>query len=314
MPSTSSLLAILVLAAITWLLTVIAMVLVRWRPPRLTDYKAMRLLGRLSPADLGIAFETLKFAVIREGQRQPISLCAWLVKPPVASDRLVILLHGFADAKVGAAAWLPALLDSNHNVLLLDLPAHGDSEGHIATAGLMEAAEVRQVIQQMRENSPAFCKSVVLFGISMGASVAAATAMITDVSAVIMDCPFASFGRASVLHARLFGLPGRAFQFAATWLAERLIGRSYHTVAPIVLLDQIPCAVLLIEATGDALVTRRDAEEMRHKVLAKRAKDGVSQVVVFDAPHILALAKDPAQYKSELLSFLNAVDQRGRSV
>jgi pimeloyl-ACP methyl ester carboxylesterase len=311
MPPPASLLpAFLTLIAVTWLLAVIVMILVRWRPPRLTDYKAMRLLGRLTPADLCYAFETLKFPVLRASQPKPITLTAWLVKSAEPTNRLIVLLHGYADAKVGAAAWLPLLRETGANLLLLDLPAHGNSEGSIATAGLLEADEVRQVIQQMQQASPTLCQSVVLFGISMGASVAAATAMITPTTAVIMDCPFASFARASVLHASLFGLPGRAFQFAATWLAERMVGRSYDSVAPMHLVDQLPCPVLLIEASKDALISRHDADEMRQRVLAKRQKDGRSQVAVFDAPHILALAKQPDQYKAEVLSFLTAIDQR----
>src|SRR5215208_1856185 len=78
------------------------------RPPRMTDGKALYLLRRLSPEDIGLRYEQGSFTVrdVKTGER--LKLAAWWI--PAAdpeTDRCVVLLHGYADAKVGAIAWAP---------------------------------------------------------------------------------------------------------------------------------------------------------------------------------------------------------------
>src|SRR3954469_8477340 len=91
------------------------------RPPRMTDSKALYLLGRGSPAELGLAFEDVAFDVREEPGGRVVRIVGWWIPvrhPDAAAGgngdggrggagRCVVLLHGYADARVGAIAWAP---------------------------------------------------------------------------------------------------------------------------------------------------------------------------------------------------------------
>src|SRR5436309_1814370 len=102
------------------------------RPNRMTDAKALTLLRRLSPGDLGLDFEDVRFEVRDEQTGKPLRLAAWWIPAEELSHRTVLLLHGYADAKVGAIAWAPTLHGLHWNILALDLRAHGESAGRLS--------------------------------------------------------------------------------------------------------------------------------------------------------------------------------------
>src|SRR5437762_3574893 len=66
------------------------------RPRRMTDGRAAYLLKRLSPLDLGLEYEIVSFDV---GER--VRIAGWWI-PCQGSKNCAVLIHGFADAKVGA--------------------------------------------------------------------------------------------------------------------------------------------------------------------------------------------------------------------
>ncbi len=94
-----SLLIFLLGGALAWVLAVALFAHGLARPPRMTDGKAVYLLGRISPADLGMEFADLKFQI-----GQSVALAAWWI-PCEKSEKTVVMLHGFADAKIGVIAW-----------------------------------------------------------------------------------------------------------------------------------------------------------------------------------------------------------------
>src|SRR2546430_17197506 len=96
------------------------------RPPRMSDGKAIWLLKRLTPADLGLTFEPLSFRLRDCLTGEPIDLAAWWMPHLSNPSHTVILVHGYADAKVGAIAWAPAFHSLGCNLLAIDLRAHGE--------------------------------------------------------------------------------------------------------------------------------------------------------------------------------------------
>src|SRR5690348_1814645 len=110
------------------------------RPPRMTDGKAAWLLRRLSPGDLNLPFKELRLTVCEERSR-PLSIAAWLI-PCDQADQCAILLHGYADAKVGAIAWAPVWHALGYHLLVPDLRAHGESGGKFCTGGYFERHDI----------------------------------------------------------------------------------------------------------------------------------------------------------------------------
>src|SRR4051794_6887610 len=86
-------------------------------PPRMNDGKALYILGRLSPADLGMQSESVKFTIRDEHSGKSLDLAAWWIPNPAGGDKTVLLIHGYADAKVGSIAWAPTWRDFGYHIL-----------------------------------------------------------------------------------------------------------------------------------------------------------------------------------------------------
>jgi hypothetical protein len=140
-------------------------------PPRMSDGKAAWVLRRLSPADLGLPFEETAFDVRDAADPaggRTLRIAGWWIPHPHARGRCVLLLHGYADAKVGAIAWAPTWYALGWNVLAIDLRAHGESAGRFCTGGFFERDDVGQVIDQLRAARPEQTRQLALFGASLG--------------------------------------------------------------------------------------------------------------------------------------------------
>ena len=159
------------------------------RPSRMNDGKALALLGRLTPDDIAIGYERVTFQV------SGLTIAGWWM-PAAGGDAVttVVLIHGFADAKVGAIAWAPIFHTAGLNCLAIDLRAHGESGGKYCTLGEREAEDVGQVINELRAARSTQTRNVVVFGASMGGVTALRLAATRDdLAGVIADSPVREF-------------------------------------------------------------------------------------------------------------------------
>jgi pimeloyl-ACP methyl ester carboxylesterase len=276
------------------------------RPPRMTDGKAAYILKRLSPGDLGMAFEFLTFAVGADPSSR-IELAAWWMAHPAGGDRTVVLIHGYADAKVGAIAWAPLWRELGFHILAIDLRAHGQSAGVRCTAGYLERHDLEDVINQFRATRPQQTRTVVLFGVSMGAAVAIATAALrSDIGAVVADCPYAHFGSGLAAHAELLGLPLPSLRPLVLRAAQWISDADFDAVAPAALIPTLSCPLLVIQSGNDPFVPPDDQRAIAAamEALGQRGVPAVRWALP-QSGHLLALADDPGQYRQQISDFLS---------
>jgi hypothetical protein len=314
-PSLITLMLMLVGAAAASGIAVVA--LMAWsliHPPRMTDGKAAWVLRRLAPSDLGLAFEEMSFEV-RDQSGRRLKIAAWWIPHRNAEGRCAMLIHGYADAKVGAIAWAPLWHSLGFNLIVPDLRAHGESGGSLCTAGWLERHDLVQVLDQLRAGKPDHTRQVVLFGVSLGAAVAAATAIeASDIAAVVMESPYAEFRRAAMAQMDRMGAPGRFLQRQGIRLAEWLSSADYDAVRPDDLIARLPCAVLLIESGEDSFLGTEDRRSLARAVAAHPADHGHAEIwTVEGVEHLMALSADPQGYRRTLGQFLanisNAADR-----
>ena len=91
----------------------------------MTAGKALYLLNRLAPDDLGLPYEQSTFVVRDERTGKPLPIVAWWIPCESAgapeTGRCAVLIHGYADAKVGAIAWAPLWHALGYHLLVPDL-------------------------------------------------------------------------------------------------------------------------------------------------------------------------------------------------
>jgi pimeloyl-ACP methyl ester carboxylesterase len=276
----------------------------------MTDASAIRIMGRLSPGDLSMPFERITFNV-RDEQAggRPLKIAAWwLPHPTDTRGRCAILIHGYADAKVGAIAWAPTLMAQGFNILAIDLRAHGESGGSQSTAGFFERHDVNQVIDQLLAERPAQTRTLVLFGISLGAAVAAAVAVMRDdIAAVVLECPYADYHDAVMRHGELMKLPSPWLQEMGYRLAQRLSGARFDEVRPVDLVPHIASPLMIIQASDDEFVPAGEQSKLQSAMASRTPEQAPSEYwKVHDVPHVHALLKDAEDYESKLREFFAA--------
>jgi pimeloyl-ACP methyl ester carboxylesterase len=298
------------LGVMTWVgvvlvaLVVWAMAVVLLRPPRMTDGRAAWRLRRISPGDLRMRYSDVSFRVRDDFGGGTLKLAAWWIPHPAPmTSRCVILLHGYADAKVGAIAWAPTWQALGYHVLALDLRAHGESEGRYCTAGFYERHDVSQVIDQFRAQRPAETRELVLFGVSLGAAVAAATAVMRDdLDAVILECPYPDYELAAAAHAAILGAPGAPLQRWALQLAQRIARADFAAVRPVDLIPRVPCPLMIVRGEADVFI---DDDHAALVEAAAKARSGLTEYWnAENAHHVAALYEDPDLYRQRLGEFL----------
>ena len=276
------------------------------RPPRMTDGRAAWRLKRLGPGDLRMRYADLAFNVRDEATGGTLKLAAWWIPAEAPSDRCAILLHGYGDAKVGAIAWAPTLHSLGYHVVALDLRAHGESEGRYSTAGYFERHDVSQVIDHIRRDRPGDTRRLVLFGISLGAAVAAATALLRDdLAAVILECPYPDFELAATAHAAILGAPGKTLQRYAFAEAQAIAKADFNAVRPVELIPRIPCPLMVVRSEVDVFIDDAHAALVESATRGRPAAFGPMEYWnAENAHHVAALCEDPAMYRRKIGDFL----------
>jgi pimeloyl-ACP methyl ester carboxylesterase len=285
---------LLILAGL--LLSLLGTAILIWqlmRPPRKTFAVALAQAQPTSPADLDLTFHDLSLA-LADGSTTP----AWLIQGHDPRGPLVLLVHGFADSRYGSLAWAPLFAPFASQLLLFDLPGHGESPRKSSRGGTTEGRDILAILQQLQPP-----QGVVLFGYSMGAGIvltAAAAAAQYDPSLNIRgviadgiyrhwDEPLRCFLRSRRYPAQPFLFLARLY-FTLTLPGFSNFDRTRHA-------RQLRCPLLLLHGAGDGLCPLHSAH-----AIANAAPQG--QLVIIDNGNHLDLAQvDCEQYRLALRSF-----------
>jgi pimeloyl-ACP methyl ester carboxylesterase len=139
-----------------------------------------------TPADVGLNYQGV---VVRSSDG--LSLSAWWIEK-AGSSRAVVLVHGWAGDMSDLHVVETALMyhKAGFNVLMLDMRAHGGSEGDRVTLGYRELRDVRGALSWLEKRSidP---ENVVLHGWSMGGAAVVRAAPGTGVAAVVEEAAYA---------------------------------------------------------------------------------------------------------------------------
>jgi pimeloyl-ACP methyl ester carboxylesterase len=134
-------------------------------------------------------------------------LSGWLIRHPEDHLPTVVLTHGRSSNRMQMFPLAESLFKRGFNVVLWDLPYHGNSGGR-ATYGQHEIRDLLRVVKTISRNPAVDASRVSLIGFSLGAAVtvgAAASSEQCSISAVVADSPYSSLRETAHWYVRLYG-------------------------------------------------------------------------------------------------------------
>jgi uncharacterized protein len=243
--------------------------------------------------------------------RDGVRLRAWLFTPAANSGRSVLVLHGQGSSRAGMVGYIDLLIAMGLQVLAPDARAHGDSEGTIASYGVVEADDVRRWADLLRSLGDG---CVYGFAESMGAGTLL-QALDGDprFCGVVVESPFASFREVaydrigSVLH-------------AGPWLARTVLrpvvesgvlyvharhGVDLGRANPMAAMRGSKVPVLLIHGTADTSIPPRHS-----RLLAAARPAGTRLWEVPGAEHCGAIGVVPLEFERRVRASFDQAFER----
>ena len=248
-----------------------------------------------TPADVGLDYREV---VLQSSDG--LSLHAWWVGGD-GSSRAAVLVHGWGGDRSDLHVIRTALVyhRAGFNVLMLDLRAHGESEGDRITVGYREARDVRGALSWLgsRGFDP---QDVVLHGWSLGGAAVVQAAPSTGVGAVVEEAAYADL--VPLLRERLPEVGGLPAFFNPGIL---LMGRLFLGIDPWAVRPVEEAAPLYREGVPFMIIHSRDDEMIpfEHAELLAAAHPGATFWKLNGYEHVAAY--EHPEYRERLLAFLD---------
>lgn len=249
-----------------------------------------------TPADVGLSYRQV-VVPSSDGLR----LSAWWVDND--SPRAAVLVHGWGADKASWHVLETAAVyeEAGFDVLMLDLRAHGGSEGERVTLGYREARDVKGALSWLRKRGYEPGQTV-LHGWSMGGAAAIRAAPGTGVAAVVEESTYADLP--PLLRERIpeeSGLPA-FFTPGIFFVGQHFLGIDPWAVRPVEEAKQLSregVPFMIIHSRDDELVSFENAETLAkaHPEATFWEISGYEHVGAYEHP----------EYRERLRDFLDGV-------
>lgn len=221
----------------------------------------------------------------------------WIAGEPGRAS--VLLLHGIRSDRRAMEGRARLLSRHGYAVLLIDLPAHGESPGEAITLGWREAAAVTAARDWMHGQRPGEKRAVI--GVSLGGASVVLGPQPGGFDAVVLEAVY-SDARQAIRNriAMRLGDTAAALSPLLAMQAEWRLGIPVRELSPIDRIAGLGAPVLVVAGGQD-----RHTLPAESRAMYGRARAPKSFWLLPDAAHVDFLAHDPAGYADHVLGFLD---------
>lgn len=212
-----------------------------------------------------------------------------------------IIVHGYTSQAISMSLFARVFVEEFHmNVLLIDLIAHGRSEGSLVHFGLGDYKDINLWVDKL--NNLGYPQKKVCFGLSMGGATllfASAHQLHQDVRAIIVDSGFIQLDEIFKRQATQIFKKGSLIFFPAIslWM-KLLLGFSVNDVDVKKTLKKLPRPTLLMHGTADFFVPYTQSVKL-HQLLPQ------TRLQLFDnSQHACSISDHRVLYLKTLKDFL----------
>lgn len=257
------------------------------------------MVGRRLPKSLVSYFPPMPYDTVQLTTRSGLKLEAWYIEAG-SSKGTVILFHGLHSNKGNILSEAMEFLSFGYNAMLVDIRAHGNSEGINNSLGYRESEEVKLAYDFVKGQGE---NNIILWGISLGAAIISKAIGEFDLQPqkVILEMPFDRLQDHLRARARILGFPDEPFGFLVTlWTGiEQRYWSFGHKTSRYV--KKINCPVLLQWGAMDEYVKRKEMNAIFSAIHSSQKKC----VVYESAGHQPLLWQDENKWKETVQGFLN---------
>ena len=256
----------------------------------LLSYPAHRLVGP-PPEDLHAT--TVDIYTSAGGR-----VSGWLL-PGKPKRGAVLLLHGVRDDRREMVQRAKFLSKLGYGILLIDLPAHGESSGDRITYGAHEAEGVEAALSFLAQSQPS--ERIGVIGVSLGAASLVLSKPSPAPSAVVLESMFPTIEEAAYNRLRIYlGASAGAFAQLLIRQLPLKLGISPAQLHPIEVVSALHCPTLIVSGSVDQHTTPHET---------KRIFDATSEPkelwIVDGAAHVDLHAFTPKIYEARVGAFLD---------
>lgn len=265
-------------------------------------FAAGEALSRPARSHVGAAPSGLNVTELRIATPDGGHLAGWAA-PGRPGAGAVLLLHGVRADRRQMAARARFLQSMGHGVLLVDLPAHGESSGDRITFGAREAVAVERAIAQLASDHPG--EKLAVIGVSLGAASLVLGAPARDpartLDAVVLESMYPTIDDA-VADRLALHLGAPAAHLVPLLLAQLplRLGVTRGELRPIDAIARLRSPLLIVSGAEDRHTTQAETER-----LFAAARDPKALWIVPAAAHVDLHAFAPRDYEERIGAFLS---------
>lgn len=247
-----------------------------------------------TPKTLGVKYENVTIQ-----SKDGYDLYGWWIPHPTPRATIVFA-HGYGknreQSDLPLKELIPEFHEQGYQFLTFDFRGSGISEGDRVTVGAKEQDDLISAINyaKNRSNGP-----IVIYGVSMGAATALATADDIDVAAVIADSPFSDLRAYLETNLPVWSdLPNFPFTPVIMTVTPWFSGLDADLVSPIQDVKQIDAPILLIHGEGDDAIPLSESEQLAAE------NDQIELWVTKNEGHVRSHRSFQTEYRQKVFEFL----------
>jgi uncharacterized protein len=257
---------------------------------------AGEILSRPAPSVIGQPPAELHASSIRLTVSHSQFVAGWFVRGKPGHGA-VLLLHGVRANRLQMLGRARFLATQGYSVLLVDLPAHGESSGKRITFGAREAAGVSSALAFLRSELAG--ESIGVIGVSLGAASLVLSRPSEAPNAVVLESMYPTIAEAVTNRLVIqFGPVGAHLSPVLLWQLPLRVGVTQQALRPIVALPDLQAPLLIVTGTVDRHTTWAETE--RIFAAAKQPKE---LWAVQGAAHVDLHSYAPSAYEARILKF-----------
>jgi esterase/lipase len=184
--------------------------------------------------------------------------------------------------------------------MLVDLRAHGRSDGNVTTMGFREGEDVKLAYEYILKKGE---RNIILYGISLGSFVIAKAFYDYNIapSRIILEIPFSNIKKLIGVRGKMIGFPERPFDSFITFWASIEQGFNAFNQDTYKYVRKINCPVLMQCGETDIFASPVERDLIFEKIASSEKK-----LVIYEhAVHQRLLDADPLKWRQEVTEFVS---------